>query len=108
MLTKSFRRWMTQEDINQRIEIKERNPSFQGRQFNKSTNNFQVEWIERLLQKGVADGRKETLRLILGPYLAKRKSHEDAVIILQRWLDKCHEQKQLDNNFNPKQRINLS
>src|SRR6185437_3060184 len=83
---------------------KKRKKNFQGNN-NNSSDNFQINWIENLLQRGILGGRKEVLRLILGPYLSKRKSHVDAVVILQRWLDKCNEVKQLDRNFNSKQRI---
>ncbi len=38
-----------------------------------ANNNFQINWIEKLLITGIPDGRKETLRLILGPYLIKKK-----------------------------------
>ncbi len=104
LLTKYFLRWLVQEEITQRSIIRE-NKHFQGKNNGSTTNNFQIGWIERLLQKGIPDGRKEALRLILGPYLAKRESNDDAIIILQKWLDECNSIKPLDRNFNPKQRI---
>jgi hypothetical protein len=100
-------RWLVQEEITQR-SIKE-NKHFQMKNNGSTTtNNFQIGWIERLLQRGIPDGRKEALRLILGSYVAKRKSNEESVAILQNWLDKCNSVKPLDRNFNPKQRIKLS
>jgi hypothetical protein len=111
LLTKSFWRWLTQEEINERLAIDKRNRNghSQVKRFDQSiSNNFQIIWIEQLLQKGIPDGRKETLRLILGPYLAKRKRYEDAVDILQQWLDKCNAVKPLEHGFNPKQRIKTS
>ena len=107
LLTKYFMRWLIQEEITQRSIIKE-NKHFQGKNNGSTTNNFQIGWIERLLQRGIPDGRKEALRLILGPYLTKRKSNEESVAILQKWLDKCNSIKPLDRNFNPKQRIKSS
>ena len=111
LLTKYFWRWITQEDINQRlvIEKQNRNGRSQVKRFDQlPPNDFQINWIEQLLQTGIPDGRKETLRLILGPYLSKRKTNDDAVVILQRWLDKCDNVKPLGYGFNSKQRINSS
>ena len=65
-------------------------------------------WIEKLLQRGIADGRKETQRLILGPYLTKRKSKEESIELLTNWLNKCDSIRNLDKSFNSKQRINLA
>ncbi len=69
------------------------------------TNNFQINWIGRLLQRGTEDRKKEVLRLILGPYLIKRKSYDEAATILQDWLDKCNSLRSLDVGFNTRQRI---
>ncbi len=71
-------------------------------------SNFQIQWIEELLQTGIADGRKEILRLIVAPYLIKRKSYDESVNILQNWLDKCNKVRELDRGFYPKQRIKQS
>jgi len=108
LLKKDFWRWITKEDINKRLLLK-RNGRSQINRFDQSiSKDFQINWIEQLLQKGLPDGRKETLRLILGPYLAKRKNYAEAVDILQQWLDKCNSVKPLEYGFNPKQRINTS
>ncbi|MDN5846465.1 MAG: hypothetical protein L0H53_09350, partial [Candidatus Nitrosocosmicus sp.] len=107
-LTKEFRRWLIQEEINQKNNIKRYgNPiNMQGR----TSSAFQILWIERLLQTGIGDGRKETLRLILGPYLTKTRKtdYAESVTALQEWLDKCNTVKLLDRNFNPNQRIKFS
>ena len=96
LLTKYFWRWITQEEINQRLLLK-RNGRSQIKRLNQLlSNNFQINWIEQLLQTGIPDGRKETLRLILGPYLAKRKNYDDATTTLQGWLDKCNNVKPLE------------
>ena len=106
LLTKGFRRWITEQEIHQKDLLKKK-PKLARKQLESTTanNNFQINWIERLLQKGIADGRKETLRLILGPYLIKRKNYNDAAAILEDWLDKCNSVKTLDRDFNPNQRI---
>jgi hypothetical protein len=71
-LTKGFRRWITEQEIHQK-DLVRKGPKSVRKQPESTTanNNFQINWIERLLQKCIADGRKETLRLILGPYLIK-------------------------------------
>jgi hypothetical protein len=101
LLTKDFRRWLVQEEINQR-RLKNKIKNNIG--YTQSTN-FQINWIEKLLQTGISDGRKETLRLILGPYLAKRKNYKESVSVLDKWLSKCNDKRPLDRNFNSNQRI---
>ena len=107
LLTKQFWRWLTQEDIDQGI-LNKKNKNLQRINAGPITDNFSITWIEDLLQRGIADGRKEALRLILGPYLAKRKSYDDAVLILQKWLDKCNNVNPLDRGFNPQQKIKFA
>lgn len=105
LLTKHFVRWLYQEEINQSRSVR-RNTN-QNR--SKSTIiNFQIKWIEDLLHRGIYDGRKETLRLILGPYLIKRKSYDAAFSMLREWLDKCNELRTLDKDFYPDQKIRSS
>lgn len=104
-LTREFWKWLIQEEIDSRIRLisaAKKQPNY------KQTGNYTIKWIEDLLQKGIPDGRKETLRLIVGPYLIKRKSYEESVFILEKWLDKCNKVKPLDREFNPKQRISSS
>ena len=105
-LTKEFRRWLVQEAINQK-SIKKTKSNYRNPYQGKS-DIIQTYWIERLLQTGIPDGRKETLRLILGPYLAKRKNYEESVSLLIKWLNKCESIKPLDRSFNSKQRIKAS
>jgi hypothetical protein len=45
---------------------------------------------------------------MLGPYLKRRKSYEESIVILERWLDKCDGLRPLDMDFNSKQRIKAS
>lgn len=105
LLTKEFRRWLTQEEINSRIRIKSMKKS---QNKDAQSDNYPIGWIEDLLQTGIPDGRKETLRLVLGPYVAKRKSYEESTSVLQYWLEKCDKVKPLDAGFSPKQRISNS
>ena len=103
---RNFRAWITQEEYDQRIQNRKSRNAYSIR-FNNS-DNFQIPWIERLLQTGIPDGRKETLRLILGPYIGRRKSCEESFVILERWLDRCDCIRPLDRGFNSKQRIKSS
>ncbi|MDR4491601.1 MAG: hypothetical protein R2685_11985 [Candidatus Nitrosocosmicus sp.] len=106
LFLKEFRRWLVQEEINQKIQ----NRKIRNIQSIKSgnTNNFQIPWIERLLQIGIQDGRKETLRLILGPYISKRNTYDRSISILQNWIEKCDKVYPLDPGFNSRQRISNS
>ncbi len=49
--------------------------------------------------------KREILRLVLGPYLRKRKRYDEAVVLLERWLDKCNKLRPLDRDFNSRQKI---
>jgi hypothetical protein len=107
LITKEFRRWLYQEEIKQKHRsMKMRKKSYSNNHFD--VNNFQIQWIEKLLQVGIYDGRKETLRLVLAPYLIKRKSYDESVKILEKWLDKCEKVRSLERGFSPKQRISNS
>ena len=61
-----------------------------------------IRWIEILLQTPIADYRKNTLSLILAPYLinVKKLSYDDAFNIIKDWLNRCDSIKRLDSNFN--------
>ncbi len=103
LLTKDFRRWLIQEEINQKIHNRKIRNTCSIKFGN--TSNFQIQWIENLLQSGIPDGRKEALRLVLGPYLGKRKRYEEAVVLLENWLNNCNKLRSLDRDFNSRQRI---
>jgi hypothetical protein len=59
-------------------------------------------WIEKLLRTPIDDYRKATVRLILVPYFVnvKKLSYNDALDVINNWLSKCGELRQLDQNFN--------
>jgi hypothetical protein len=106
LITKEFRRWLYHEEIKQKHRSMKMRKSYPNNLF--YSNNFQIQWIEKLLQVGIQDGRKETLRLILAPYLIKRKSYDESINILEKWLDKCDKVKSLERGFSPSQRISNS
>jgi hypothetical protein len=57
-----------------------------------------IPWIEKILQVGVEDQRKDLLFWLLAPYLItiKRLDHEQAFDILDGWLAKCNEVRRLE------------
>ena len=61
----------------------------------------QYEWIEKLLQISVEDGRKYALWKILCPYLVniKKLQYEESFEILMTWLEKCNNLRKLDFNL---------
>ena len=60
-----------------------------------------IPWIEKLLQTPIDDYRKTAVSLILAPYLinVKKLSYDAASSIINSWLSKCSELRQLDQNF---------
>jgi hypothetical protein len=102
-LTRKFWKWLIQEEIIQ--SSKASNSKNSQINIHGLSTGFKILWIEKIMQSGIPDGRKETLRLILGPYLGKRKTYHEAVVLLENWLDKCNKSRPLDIDFNKRQRI---
>ena len=67
-------------------------------------SSIQYEWIEKLLETPIEDGRKYALWKILCPYLVniKKLEYEQSFEILKTWLEKCNTIRKLD--FNPEYR----
>ena len=61
-----------------------------------------IHWIEKLLQTPIADFRKNSISLILAPYLVniKKLSYQESFDTLIEWLKKCDAIRKLD--FNPR------
>lgn len=105
LLLKDFRRWLIQEELDQKRKI--------IRLKSKDVNNIstkksdRIEWIEKLLQTPMDDYRKTCLWRILCPYLLniRKLPRDEAVIILRNWLKKCDEVRKLD--FNAQREINI-
>jgi hypothetical protein len=84
---------------------------------NKIVNNFnlknqyysqpsiQYEWIDKLLETPIEDGRKYCLWKILCPYLVniKKIGCDKSFEILKIWLEKCNNSRKLD--FDPGKEI---
>jgi Primase X len=67
-------------------------------------------WIETLLKTPIEDYRKNTIGLILSPYLVniKKLSYSDAFQVIKNWLRKCNELRYLDTNFDYKIKYSLN
>jgi hypothetical protein len=61
-------------------------------------HNNKIDWIERLLQTPIEDGRKQCLWRILCPYIIniRKVAEQEAFIMLDEWLKKCGELRPLD------------
>ena len=69
------------------------------------SSSIHYEWIEKLLETPIEDGRKYTLWKILCPYLVnvKKLEYEKSFKILKTWLEKCNNLRELD--FHPDREI---
>ena len=56
------------------------------------------EWVEKLLNTPIADGRKICIGLAIAPYLVKVKDlePEEATKIIEDWLDRCDKLRRVD------------
>jgi hypothetical protein len=95
-LLKELRRWLFQEDFNQRSDDKK------GKYFGNSYRCYKtILWIENLLETPLKDHRKYCIFHILVPYLVnvKELSVEEASHVIENWLSKCNSARPLD--FDP-------
>ncbi len=103
-LTKEFRRWLVQKEIDQ-VAINIKKIQSNKSQLKLSYLFDYIDWIERLLKTPIADYRKYCLWQILIPYLKniKKLQDEEIMAILLKWLDGCNRYEKLD--FDPYQKI---
>jgi hypothetical protein len=99
LLLKDFRRWITQEELDQKRMIKRLKSTGLNNTLKKSDR---IEWIEKLLQTPLDDYRKTCLWRILCPYLinVRKLSVQEAVLVLQEWLSKSNNLRKSDFNHN--------
>jgi hypothetical protein len=92
-LLKEFRRWLIQEEYDQRFANKKRKDF---RPSNRLSDAYT--WIENLLQTPLDDHRKYCIFHILVPYLVNVRglSAEEVYSIVDNWLSKCNTMKALD------------
>ncbi len=95
-LLKDFRRWLVQEELNQRKAKRKRKDV---RPSKRLSNNYT--WIENLLQIPLVDHRKYCIFHILVPYLVnvKQLSSDEVSLIIVEWLSKSNIMMPLD--FDP-------
>lgn len=67
--------------------------------------NSKINWIEQLLETPIEDYRKNSINLILAPYLAniKKLSDGESLKILENWIQRCDMLRKV--NFNEKSTI---
>ncbi|MDN5846305.1 MAG: hypothetical protein L0H53_08540 [Candidatus Nitrosocosmicus sp.] len=108
-LLKEFRRWIAQEEIDQRIRSEKLKIKYGHRSYDYSSNRFTIAWIDKLLQIPITDHRKYCLWRILVPYLlnVKKKGPEETTLILIEWLQRCNQERRLDFNIRSVLRSNI-
>ncbi len=96
LLLRDFRRWITQQELNQKLQISKKKKFQQIRLLPETSTN--IDWIERLLSIPLEDNRKYCLFHILVPYLVnvRKLSTEEINNIIFNWLSKCNAVKSLD------------
>jgi hypothetical protein len=99
-LTKNFRRWMIQQEINGH-KLNNKVQKYIHKVNNYNTSEIRIGWIETLLKTPLKDNRKYCLWRIFIPYLlnVKKLSIEETILILTKWLDISNNLKNLD--FDP-------
>ncbi len=99
-LLKEFLNYLTEERIKELKRIQALSEKYGIKESNNNTPQ-KISWIEALLQTPIADYRKNTIALILAPYLIniRKLSHAESTQIINSWLEKCHNLHRLDSSF---------
>ena len=100
-LMRKFRLYLADIDIKKKRISKtneKRNSNSDTIQYNSI---IQYNWIEKLLETSIEDGRKYTLWKILCPYLinVKKIEYEQSFKMLKTWLEKCNDLRKLEFNI---------
>jgi hypothetical protein len=97
LLLGSFHAFLVDQKIRE-MNLKKR---IENRYGNTLGQGNSMHWIETLLLMPIEDYRKNTIALILAPYLIniRKISYDDAYSIIKEWLTKCNELRHLDSNF---------
>jgi Primase X len=94
-----FQGYLIQELIDEKVE------KLQHRKYNliQIGSNFGngISWIDKLLNTGVGDSRKNLIYWVLAPYLitVKNVEYDKAYHIIEAWLEKCDEVKSLEPDW---------
>jgi hypothetical protein len=91
-----FHSLLVQELIDAKVEKLERRQRLSTGLLKNNISS--IDWIDRLLQIGVDDNRKNLIFWVLAPYLitVRGLDYDKAYAILETWLDKCNEVKRLE------------
>lgn len=91
-----FHSHLVQEVIEEKVEKLKRRQQLSAGLLKNNVSS--IGWIDRLLQIGVEDNRKNLLFWVLTPYLitVRGLDYDQAYNILETWLDKCNEVKRLE------------
>ena len=98
LLFESFHTYLIDQKYNE-LKLQKRLQKRYG--FNAEEPNNSVHWIEILLETPIDDYRKNTVGLILAPYLINIRGlpYDAAYEKIKDWLEKCNNKKHLDSNF---------
>ena len=105
LLLLDFHDYLIEQKIRE-IKLKKRIEKRFGK---RNGQPYSISWIEALLETPIDDYRKNTIGLILSPYLIniKKLTYEHASIMIQVWLKKCNELRPLDSNFDYRVKYSL-
>lgn len=101
LLLGSFYAYLVDEKLKENERREQSRYHFKNKYSNSSNT---ILWIEKLLQTPIEDYRKNAVSLIIAPYLIniKKLSYEEALNIIDDWLNKCSSLRQLDYGFSYK------
>lgn len=101
-ILREFRRYLIDRKLRE-IKRKQISTKYKFSKYDNQNNNNKdtVLWIEKLLKMSIADFRKNSISLILTPYLVNIRNlkYQESFDILIEWLEGCNSFKRLD--FSP-------
>jgi hypothetical protein len=88
---------LIQERIDEKVEKLQRRKY----QFIQVGGSNQISWIDKLLQTGVADDRKNLIFWVLAPYLitVRNIEYDKAYHVIEEWLEKCDQVRRLEPDW---------
>jgi hypothetical protein len=93
-----FLGYLIQERIDDKVEKLQRRRYDLIHVDSSSSSNNSIAWIDKLLQSGIEDGRKDLIYWVLAPYLItiKKIEYDKAYHTIEAWLEKCDEIRSLE------------
>ena len=97
-ITSDFKDYLIKKKIDKvsNKEINNKKKEYYNKKLDRQGSK--IIWIEKLLQTPIEDGRKQCLWRILCPYLIniRKLTNENAINILNQWLQRCDKVKKID------------